>query len=165
MKKILASLLIIGLFAIPVLAGPYFEVWQNPIAIDASLLFGWDFLATVADTNLNVTGDIHCANENIWVYPTPWSMGGEIGLAWNVVGRDALEFVAGTEVVLLPAAWPAYVELDTWTTTLEVIGRPSDVVTLYARAVFGFNVVNPPGPVSWIGIWGFAPRIGIRCEW
>ena len=153
---ILAAVLVLAATAY---AGPYFQLEQNPIDIDASLLFGWGFFARVDNSNLSVTGDIHFENQNLWVYPTPWSIGGEIGLGWAVEGLDVLELSAATEVVLLPATWPAYVGLDTWATTLEVVGRPSQVVELYARAMFGFAVDGA------IGIWNFTPRIGIRCEW
>jgi len=167
LKKLTAIAAILAV-SIVAYAGPYFIIEQNPIDLDASMVVGWDFDAPFINfTNLGVYGDFNVENDNVWVYPTPWILGGELGLAWfsEALALDCFEIGVATDLILAPAAWPEYVELDSWTTSFEIIGRPSRVVTLYANADFVFEVTNPPGPVGFTGLWTFLPRVGIEGHW
>lgn len=151
MKKafvmLLGLVLTLGLVAF---AGPYFEIEQNPLVADASLIVGWDFdVAAVEYWPLRaVTGDFYFENDNLWAYPTPWTGGFDFGLEWS-----KLDFNLGMDVQLVPAYWPNYVVLDTWTTTFLFTGYPSDVFTVWVEAGFTY-----PG-------WLFTPLIGFSCHW
>jgi len=155
MKKALALLAVLMLSTVA-FAGPYFEVTQDPTAPDASLTVGWNFSAPFIDMSaLSVTGDFYAVNDNLWIYPTPWIAGFDLGLDWRTF---ALDF--GMDVTTDPLPWPAYVSLTNWTTSLKATGYPSNAVTIWGQVDLVYAAITGP-----LGTWNITPTIGIRCEW
>ena len=166
--KLTTLLAIVLMASCVVYAGPHFTVEQNPLEPEAFVEVGWDFEANRIDfTNFSIDGDFFVINDNLWLYPTPWIGGFELGFYWEDEDRtrDLAEVNFEMSVEVTPIPWPDYVELDVWSTSLGVIGRPSEVVTVYAEIGLEYEVTNPPGPTGWIGVWNFEPLIGIRCNW
>lgn len=168
MKRALALALVcvmgLGLAAF---AGPYFVIENVGVVLQPGLVVGWDFEAKYIDSsNLSVTGDFHAASENLLMYPNPWIGGFDIGLSWRTIERsDVFAVDLSMDVVTTPLPWPAYVELDTWTTGITFTGKPNDIVTIWGTAEFVYALVNPPGPPGWVGVWTFIPTIGLECYW
>ena len=160
MKKLISVLAVLAIFGAAAFAGPYFEVGLNPLAADTALTFGWYEEANNIDlSGVSITGDIYAVNENLWVYPTPWMFGGELG-----VGSDWVWFSLASDITLRPQPdWTEKSFLDLWQTTLKVTGYPSDVVTIWGSIEAGFDVEKIGSVLT--GIWNFVPIVGIRCEW
>lgn len=150
MKRVLIVLALLAL-ATTAYAGPYFEIEQNPILPDAELIAGWDFSVPFVDmTNLSVSGDFFVINEDLWVYPTPWFGGFDLGFAWvNDIGRDVFEVRFGLDAQIVPA-------LNDWALEVAVYGYPSSDVTLW-----GAIALDQAAP----GAWPFVPTVGIECHW
>jgi len=163
MKKAFMAVLLGVLMSAVAFAGPYFEVEMNPIAPDTVLTFGYLYLAeNINATDVSFSGDVYVVNENLWLYPTPWQLGGIIG-----IGTPYVRFSVETNATFLPAAaWTDYTAVDMWESVFKVTGHPtgpSGVVTIWASLTAGFDVEEIGG--VWIGIWEFYPTLGIRCEW
>ena len=165
--KTLTALVAIFVLSLAAYAGPYFVIENEGLTLQPSLDVGWEFEAPFVNfTNLSISGDFFVTNDNLAAYPTPWIGGFALDFAFaNDGGRDVFEIGLGMDVGLLPAPWPEYVELDTWTTTIAIAGYPSSIVTIYGAIDLAYDVTNPPGPGGWVGVWNFIPTIGLECRW
>ena len=159
-QLLIAAVALVAFGALAV-AGPYFIVEQNPLLPEAFVEVGWDFSAPFVDmTNMSIDGGAYAVNDNLWMYPTPWIGGVDLGFAWcNDAARDVFAVDLGMEVQVIPLPWPDYVELETWTTTISLVGSPSAVVTIYGEVNLIYEAAK------WVGIWNFEPLIGIECHW
>ena len=161
MKKralVFALAVVMGLSTLA-FAGWHVTFEQNPLLPDAELTVGWDFGSErLGESNLFINGDFFIVQENLWIYPNPWICGFDLGLNHEGV----LYFDMGMDVQFEPLPWPNYVELNTWSTNLKLTGEISPAVTVWGNAEFLFNVINPPGPPGWTGIWTFTPTLGIE---
>jgi len=160
MKKalVLALALLLGI-GVAAFGGWHFTLEQNPLLPEATMTVGWDFDgARIGTSNVFLDGDFYTTRDNLWAYPNPWDCGFALGINYEGV----LFFALGMDVLLTPTAYPDYINLDTWTTTIKLAGKPSRYVTVWGEVEFTFDVVNPPGPPGWTGIWTFTPTIGIE---
>jgi len=82
--KLTTLLAIVLMASCVVYAGPHFTVEQNPLEPEAFVEVGWDFEANRIDfTNFSIDGDFFVINDNLWLYPTPWIGGFELGFYWE----------------------------------------------------------------------------------
>lgn len=164
-RRMVVALLAVLVIGVAGFAGPYFEVEQNPIALETSFVVGYDFTSHYMVPGdpvvwpqkplFSVAGDLHATNDNVWVYPTPWAFGGFFS-----IGNPWVDFKLGTDLQLDPSAWPTYVGLDLWETTLTVTGYPSPFVTVYGAMTFAYEHISGP-----VWAWAIDPVIGIKCHW
>jgi hypothetical protein len=169
MKKLTAFVLLaFALVTMTAYAGPYFIIEQNPLAPEAALQAGWDFSAgwlsydtgeTTRYTNFGVLGDFYIENDNVWLYPTPWIAGFDLGFLCG----DAFRVDFGMNIITDPTAWPTYIAVDTWTTEITATGYPSSIVTVWGTATFVYDLIKVGG--IWTGVWTFTPVIGLECHW
>ena len=158
---VLAAAAILAAVSLSAWAGPYFIAEQNPLLPEAFIEVGWDFSAPFVDmSNMSISGGVYTINDNLWEYQTPWIGGVDLGFAWcNDAARDVFAIDLGMKVQVIPLPWPDYVELETWTTSISLVGYPSAVVTIYGEVNLIYEAAK------WVGIWKFEPLIGIECHW
>ena len=165
-RALMIGLIWATVFSAVVVAGPYFIVENEGLFLEPSLVIGWDFVAPFVDfSNMSISGDFYIENENLAVYPTPWIGGFGLGFSFaNPLGATVFEVGLSMDVGLTPSPSPLEVAtLDSWTTSIEIVGYPGDVVAIYGAIDLGYDVVW--GGSAYVGTWNFEPTIGIEVHW
>jgi len=171
-KRLVTCLAIVALFAVAAVAGPYFWLENEGLVLAPSLVVGADAYAQIGQSDWNLGADLAYFDNDLLAIASPWQIDFDLSLDYSEalmlspsgVVPYGVEFGVASTLIFDPANYPAYLGLDTWTTELSVSGRYG-VLSLFLGAEFPYTLVNPPGPIGWIGTWGFVPTFGLGCHW